>query len=48
MNSDPDDTEVLELRRLPVDDAIAMAMNGEITDALSLIALLRLAAERRT
>ncbi len=48
VNSDPDDTEVLELRRLPVDDAIAMAMNGEITDALSLIALLRLAAERRT
>ena len=48
VNSDPDDTEVLELRRLPVDDAIAMAMNGEITDALSLIALLRLAADRRT
>jgi len=48
VNFDPDDTEVLELRRLPVDDAIAMAMNGEITDALSLIALLRLAADRRT
>ena len=48
VDAEPDDTEVLELRRLPVDDAIAMAMNGQITDALSLMALLRLAAHRRT
>jgi 8-oxo-dGTP pyrophosphatase MutT (NUDIX family) len=44
--ADPDDTEVLELRRLPVDEAIAMAMSGEITDALSLMALLRLSVDR--
>jgi hypothetical protein len=39
----PDDIEALELRRLPVDEAIAMAIKGEITDALSLMALMRLA-----
>ena len=44
--SDPDDTEVLRLRRLPVDEAIAMVMNGEITDALSMLALYRLAIDR--
>ena len=42
----PDDTEVLQLRRLPVDDAIAMAMSGEITDSLSQLALYRLAIDR--
>ncbi|MGZ0178332.1 MAG: hypothetical protein ACKVIQ_15805 [Acidimicrobiales bacterium] len=36
---DPDDTEALELRRLPVDEAIAMAINGEITDALMRLAI---------
>ncbi len=44
--TNPDDTEVLKLRRLPVDEAIAMALSGEITDALSLMALLRLAIDR--
>lgn len=44
--TDRDDTEVLELRRLPVDDAIAMVMTGEIIDALSVMGLLRLAIER--
>jgi 8-oxo-dGTP pyrophosphatase MutT (NUDIX family) len=39
----PDDTEVLELRRLPVAQAIAMAGDGRITDALSVIGLLTLA-----
>ena len=36
---DPDDIEALELRRLPVDEAIAMAINGEITDALMRLAI---------
>ena len=44
----PDETEVLALRRLPVDDAIAMALAGDIDDSLSLLGLLRLAAQRGT
>jgi len=42
----PDETELLAVRRLPVDDAIAMALSGEIDDSLSLLGLLRLAALR--
>ncbi len=41
----PEDTEVLRLRRLPLTEAIAMARSGQITDAVSVIALLALAAE---
>ena len=43
---EPDDTELLAVRRLPVDDAIAMVLNGEIDDALSIMGLLRLAMQR--
>jgi 8-oxo-dGTP pyrophosphatase MutT (NUDIX family) len=39
-------TEKIEIRRLPVHDAIRMAMTGEITDVLSLAGLLKLAALR--
>ena len=46
--NNPDETELLKVRRLPVDDAIDMALSGEITDSLSLLALLRLAVLRRT
>jgi len=42
----PDDTEVLALRRLPVDEAIRMATHGEITDAISLMGLMKLALQR--
>jgi len=42
----PDPSEQLALRRLPVDDAIAMAVSGEIRDALSVASLLKLAALR--
>lgn len=42
----PDDTEQLQLRRLPMAEAIDMALNGQITDALSLITLLRINADR--
>lgn len=45
---EPDETEVLALRRLPVDDAIAMACDGSIDDSLSLMGLLRLAVRRRS
>lgn len=40
--AEPDDTEQLRLRRLPLRDALAMALSGAISDSLSLIALLRL------
>lgn len=38
-------TEDIEIKKLPLCDAIAMAKNGEITDAISVAALLRLAAD---
>lgn len=40
--TDFDETEVLDLRRLPLGEALRMAESGEITDALSVAALLRL------
>jgi 8-oxo-dGTP pyrophosphatase MutT (NUDIX family) len=43
-NSSPDGTEVLQLRKLPFDHAIAMVDSGEIKDAMSIMGLLR--AER--
>lgn len=36
----PDDTELLEVRRIRLADAIQMVMNGEITDSLSMAGLL--------
>ena len=35
----PEGTEKLSVRRLPLREALAMALNGEITDALSLAAI---------
>lgn len=40
--ADPEDTEDLAVRRLPVGEAIELAMRGEITDAMSLAALFKL------
>ena len=40
--SAPDGTERLDVRRVPFDEALAMAMDGRITDSLSLAALLKL------
>lgn len=37
-----DETELLAVRRLPVDEAIRMARDGEITDAISVAALFHL------
>lgn len=37
----PDDTEALEVRRVPFDDAYAMALDGRITDVMSVAAILR-------
>lgn len=40
---DPDATEVLRTWRLPFDEAVAMAIEGRITDAMSITGLLRAA-----
>jgi 8-oxo-dGTP pyrophosphatase MutT (NUDIX family) len=37
----PEGTEQLKVRRLPFREALAMALQGEITDALSLLAIMR-------
>lgn len=38
----PEETERLRLRRLPLGEAVAMALDGRITDAMSVAALLKL------
>jgi 8-oxo-dGTP pyrophosphatase MutT (NUDIX family) len=43
----PEDTEKISVRRLPLDEAIAMARRNEIRDALSVASLLQLDALRR-
>lgn len=45
--AEPEDTEDLQLRRLPLAEAIDMVMRGEITDAMSVMALQRVALMRR-
>lgn len=40
-----DETEDIKVRKLPFGDALAMVMRGEITDAISVASLLRLAVE---
>ncbi len=42
----PDDTEELRLRRVTLRDALSMVLSGEITDSLSMLALLRLSLLR--
>ena len=39
---EPEETENITVRRLPFDDALEMSLSGEITDALSCLALLRI------
>ncbi len=41
--AEPEETEDLTLRRLPLTEAIQMALNGQIKDALSILALQRVA-----
>ena len=43
----PEGTEKLERLRIPFDDALRMALAGEITDSMSLIAIFRYAVLRR-
>jgi 8-oxo-dGTP pyrophosphatase MutT (NUDIX family) len=44
--AEPEETEQLSLRRLPLSEAIEMVLRGEITDALSAMALLRVEVKR--
>lgn len=44
---DPDPTEVLEVRHTPIDEAVAMVVRGDITDAVSVIGLLLYDRQRR-
>jgi len=44
----PDATEALEVRWLPFDDALAMTLDGRITDAMSVVAIERHALQRTT
>jgi len=37
----PDDTELLEVRKIPLDEAVEMVLRGEITDALAVSAILK-------
>ena len=42
VDANPDETEALQLRRLPLAEAVDMAVGGEISDAFSIVSLLRL------
>jgi len=44
VGAEPEATEVLEVRKVPLDDAFALVASGEIRDAMSIIALYRLQA----
>jgi 8-oxo-dGTP pyrophosphatase MutT (NUDIX family) len=44
--SSPEPTESIALRWVPFDEALAMTLDGRITDAMSVVAIQRLALER--
>jgi len=39
--AEPEETEQLEVKKIPFETAFAMVMNGEITDSLSMVAILK-------
>jgi hypothetical protein len=41
--SEPDDTEILQLKKVHLSEAIEMVMKSEITDSLSVATLLKVA-----
>ena len=43
-----DEMEVLDVKRLPLEDVVAMIERGEMTDAISVAAILRVAMSYRT
>ena len=44
--AEPEETEQIEIRKLPLDAAVDMVRNGEITDAISAAALLHITSLR--
>ncbi len=42
-DAEPDSTEMLQIQRVPLDDAINMAMDGRITDGFAMTSLLKVA-----
>lgn len=38
----PEDTEVLQIKRIPFEEAVSLVLSGEITDAISVAAMLKL------
>jgi 8-oxo-dGTP pyrophosphatase MutT (NUDIX family) len=44
--SEPEETEQLQIKRLPISEAINMVMRGEITDSMSVAGLLKFKALR--
>jgi 8-oxo-dGTP pyrophosphatase MutT (NUDIX family) len=46
VGASPDPTEILTVRRIPFDEALTMASDGRIADAMTLIALERAARSR--
>lgn len=44
--ADPDPTEALEIRWVPFDEALAMTLDGRISDAMSVVAIQRVALAR--
>jgi 8-oxo-dGTP pyrophosphatase MutT (NUDIX family) len=45
-SASPEETEALQIRRLPLQEAVEMVKRGEITDSMSVMALLRLALDQ--
>jgi 8-oxo-dGTP pyrophosphatase MutT (NUDIX family) len=45
-DAEPDPTEALEIRWVPFDEALAMTLDGRITDAMSVVAIGRVALAR--
>lgn len=43
----PEETEQLALRKLPLEEAVAMVLRGEITDSLSMLALMKVWINRK-
>jgi hypothetical protein len=43
-----DEMEVLDIRKLPLEDVVAMIGRGEMTDAISVAAVLRVYNDQRT
>lgn len=46
--AEPEDTEELAIKRLPMDEAIAMVLDGRINDAFTIMTMLRIHADRTT